>query len=380
VAISSSIIFAGLSVQHFALLKRGMEFRKIAVNDMIAAIVSNAIPILLAWWGWGYWALVAKWVISPLMLTVGAWVMCGWRPGLPTWHAGVGPLLRFAFHTYGNFLMGYLRRNIDKMLIGRFYASRSLGLYDRAYHLSSMLPNQIVSPLTSVALSAFSRLSDDPANYRRNYMKVLSIIAFVGFPLSSALALVSNDLVLLILGPQWKEAGKIFFAFGISIGITMIYITHGWLHLSLGTPDRWFRWGIVEFIVTALCFVIALPFGALGVAIAYSGSYYILLGPALWYAGKPIDLKLHSVLSIIWKYFASAFAAGLISWLVLYRSELIFNTLKAFNILFRIGATGALCILIYLIFIAAFYQGRKSISQFISVLREMTTKTFSAKE
>jgi PST family polysaccharide transporter len=118
-------------------------------------------------------------------------------------------------------------------------------------------------------------MSNDPEKYRHNYLTSLSILAFFALPLSAALTLIGKDVILLLLGSQWIRAGQIFCVFGLSIGVAVIYFTYGWLHLSLGTPDRWFRWSIVEFTVSLVFFVIGLRFGALGVAIAYSASFLI---------------------------------------------------------------------------------------------------------
>jgi len=373
-AMALSIFLGGLSNQHVSLLTRNMEFSKTISNELVARVVSITAAILLAWKGFGYWALVAKWVTIPLMITLGSWLLCRWRPGLPARGTGVRPLLKFALHTYGNFVMSYFRRNIDKILIGRSFGSQQLGYYDRAYHLSNMLPVQILSPLNSVAIATFSRLIDDPERFRHNYLKVLSILAFIGMPLSAALTLTSHDVILLILGPHWSRTGKIFLAFGPSIGVAIIYLTHGWLHLSLGTPDRWFRWSIVEFIVTILCITIGLQFGALGVAVAFSISFYLLLGPALWYAGKPIGLKLSPVISTLWKYYISGFISALLCWLVFYKYAPVSDLYNDLNVLARIVIACVLCIALYLVLIIAFHKSTKPVTNFVSVLREMVGK------
>ncbi len=370
VAMAVSIQLAGLSNQHRALLTRSMQFFKTSAIEVVAAFISVTISIVLAYRGWGYWALVMKWVISPLVITGGAWILCGWRPGSPARGTGVRPLLKFILNATGNFAIGHFRRNVDKILIGRFQGVQSLGHYDRAYHLSLMLPNQLIAPLNGVSIATFSKFSDDPVKYRHYYLKVLSILAFVCMPLSAVMTLIGKDLILLLLGPQWKTAGELFAVFGVSTGVMMLYITHSWIHLSLGTTDRWFRWGIVAIIVTVLLFVIGLPFGAIGVAIAYSASYYILIVPALWYAGRPIHLKITSVLSVIWKDFISALAAGLLSWFILYENELLSNIFRDTNIFARMTVSVILCIFIYLFLIVSLYQSTKPISQFISVLRD----------
>jgi hypothetical protein len=59
----------------------------------------------------------------------------------------------------------------------------------------------------------------------------------------------------------------------------------GGIHLSIGKPERWFRWTLVESAATALLFVLALPWGPAGIAMAWSVSFWTLLIPAFWYAG-----------------------------------------------------------------------------------------------
>ncbi len=238
--------------------------------------------------------------------------------------------------------MSYFRRNLDKIIIGRTYGSVSLGSYDRAYHLSNMLPSQVINPLYSVAISTFSKLVNDPEQYRKDYLKMISLMAFVGMPLSAALTLVSKDVILFLLGPQWDKAGRIFLAFAPSIGLIMIYITHGWLHLSLGTPERWFRWSIVEFGVTIACFLAGMPFGAIGVAVAFTVSFYILLFPALWYAGKPVELKTSAIFFTLWRYYGASLMAGMSCWAILSYVEWVSYFVKGSYILVRIGSTTVL--------------------------------------
>ena len=95
-----------------------------------------------------------------------------------------------------------------------------------------------------------------------------------------------------------------------SIGIMLIYGTHGLLHLSLGRADRWLRWVIVELSVTGLLFVIGLHWGPVGVAAAWTASFWILTIPAFWYAGRPIHLGIKPMVDAVWKYVVAALLAG----------------------------------------------------------------------
>ena len=105
-------------------------------------------------------------------------------------------------------------------------------------------------------------------------------------------------------------AGRIFALFGPGIGVMLLYNTHGWIHLSIGCPERWFRWGLLEFVCTATLFLVTLPWGPSGIAFAWTASYFILMLPGLWYAGKPVGLGIGAMVAVIWKYFVASVVAG----------------------------------------------------------------------
>lgn len=317
IGVSLTILITGISVMHLALLKRAMQFPAIAANNVFARGVSVVVSITLAWMGWGYWALVAGVVALPLSITTGAWVLCRWVPGLPRRAAGTAKLVRFAINVLGHFTMGYFARNMDNLLVGWRFGAQPLGFYKKAYDLFALSSAQLVSPITAVAVSALSRLKDDALQYRRYFLRALALLAFVGMGVGADLSLVGKDLIRVVLGPGWEEAGRIFVFFGPGIGIMLLYYTHGWIHLSIGTPHRWFRWGIVEFAVSGLLLVLGLHWGPVGIATAWTASFWILMFPSFWYAGKPIGFGVKPVLEAIWRYIVAAGgAAGVCIWLV----------------------------------------------------------------
>jgi len=371
IGVSFSIISSGMSTLHMAILRRNMQFYTISAIGIVAQIISIALAIIMAWQGFGYWALVVNMVTSSMITAIGGWIFCRWRPSLPQSGSNIKPILKFAFHTYGNFTLNYFSRNNDKLLIGWYYGAQSLGFYKKAYDLFALPANQLISPLANVALAALSRLANEPEKYRRYYFDALSIIAFIGMPLSTMLTLSGNDIILLVLGPQWHKAGEIFCYFGASIGVMLIYGTQGWLHLSLGRPDRWLRWGIAECILTTLFFIMGLPFGAVGVAIGYAISFYVLLVPCLYYAGQPIGLQLSLIVSSVWRYFIAALIAGLLSFAILYKMDFIGSIFANLHVFFRIVIASSFCLTLYLILVILFYQSINPIKNFLSTAYQM---------
>lgn len=371
IGIAFSIFASGLSTLHMAILRRNMQFYLVSGIAVSARAVSVFLAIILAWAGWGYWALVVNTVAYPFSAAIGAWYYCHWRPGEPGKIKDIMSMLKYAIHTYGNFTLNYFARNIDKLLVGWRYGAEYLGFYKKAYDLFSLPANQLTAPLSNVALAALSRLVGEPLKYQHYYLSAISTISFVGMALSAILTLAGYDIIILILGPQWEKAGDIFCYFGASIGIMLIHSTQGWLHLSLGRPDRWVRWSIFESIFTTIAFIIGLPFGITGVAIAYTVTFYLLVVPALLYAGKPIELKLSSVLSATWKYFAAAILSTAISYTVVFSFNITAPFFTKLNILIRIILSSILCLSLYLSLTIVLHRGIQPINQFISTAYQM---------
>jgi len=310
IVMSVSILCGGLSTIHLALLQRSMKFHLTSVIFLLAAILSTAVAIVAAARGLGYWSLVLRRIGQPLGMAVFAWLLLKWLPGRPAKGTSIASLLKFGIRTYAYFLMDYFRKNSDRVIVGRFFGTVPLGHYDRAYQFSAILPNQLTASLAGVGVAALSRLKDDPKRYLGYYAKALSILAFVAFPGSVLFTLIGKDLILLLLGNQWARAGDIFAALGPAVGLVVIYDSNVWLHISLGRPDRLFKWSIAAFFAALACFFVGKSFGPMGVAVAYSVLFYVMLLPALRYAGQPMGIKTAFHLGILWKYWAAAFLAG----------------------------------------------------------------------
>jgi O-antigen/teichoic acid export membrane protein len=310
VGMSVTIFLTSTSVVHLALLKRAMRFSSVSAVETLGRGASVSVSIFLALAGWGYWALVAAAVVQPMIASIGAWFLCRWVPGLPRRVAGTGATLQFATHVYGWFSVNYFARNMDNVLVGWRFSAHALGVYKKAYDLFALSVGQFVAPLSDVAVSALSRLRRDPVQYRQWLISTLGVVAFLGMGLGAGLTLTGRDLIRLLLGTGWEEAGRIFTYFGPGIGIMILYCTHSWIHLSIGRADRWFRWGIVQFAVTGLLFILGLRWGPAGIAVAWSLSFWILTIPALWYAGRPIGLEVAPMFAVVWKYVLASLLAG----------------------------------------------------------------------
>jgi len=373
IGLSLGILIAAVGTIHSALLKRAMRFTVVSALDVVALLAYTAVSILLAWRGWGYWALVAGIVAAQSSTTIGVWWLCRWIPSWPRRTGQTGAIVRFAAKVYGQFSVLYSSQNIDNLLVGWRFNAVALGFYKKAYDLFALTSAQLTAPLNNVALAALSRLKQDHLRFRRYLATSLGMIAFAGMAISADLTLVGRDVVRLVLGPNWSESGEIFELFGPGIGVMLLCSTVGWIHLSIGEPGRWLRWTLVQLALTLSLFLAALPWGPPGVAAAWSISYWTLLIPGFWYAGRPIEFGVSALIAAIWKYAAAAVAAGLGTAAII-RGTAFWGTPSGTSTVFvAIIIISTLFVTLYVGTVILFHRGLAPLRQLTSLLRELAS-------
>src|SRR5262249_53649365 len=133
--LAAGFLFNAAEVQHSALLQREMRFTATALIEILSLLTSTATGIGMALCGSGYWALVGMSLVAPIVYATGAWLATAWVPGLPHKNADIRSMMRFGGTITLNGLVVYVAYNLEKVLLGRFWGTKVVGLYGRAYQL-----------------------------------------------------------------------------------------------------------------------------------------------------------------------------------------------------------------------------------------------------
>ena len=311
--LASVFIFSGLGVQHEALLKRQMRFTSIAKISVISLFTSLIVAIIFAWYQAGYWALVFLNLTLTLVYTAGIWIACSWRPGLPVWNSGIRSMLAFGGNLTAFHCLSYFSRNLDNLLIGRYWGSQQLGLYAKAYQLILLPIQQINAPMTSVALPTLSCLQTKSEQYCRYYYKALLSITTLGMALVAFTFASADKMILFFLGEQWLAVVPIFRLLMPAAFIGTLNVAESWVYQSLGRTDRQLRLGLIMSTIDVLIFAVSVRWGAIGVAAAYGLSRPILWLPKIMYCYRGTPLRLSALFStLLHPVFASIGAAALL--------------------------------------------------------------------
>jgi O-antigen/teichoic acid export membrane protein len=287
IALSVGFLLGGFGVQHEALLKRQMKFTSLALVELTSMLCGILVAVITAWYGARYWALVYNQLVVAAVYAGGIWIACRWRPGLPVFNSGIADMLRFGRNLTGHGVLNYFARNLDNILIGRFWGAAQLGLYAKAYQLLLLPIDQTTVPLDGVAVPALSRLVSSPERYRRAYLRLLEKVAMVTMPGIAFMMATSDWFVRILLGPQWMEAARIFTLLGIIGLLEPIGNTAGWLLISQKRTHHLFQWGLINGSISIASIAAGLPWGVMGVAGSYAIVGLCIRKPLLfWFLGR----------------------------------------------------------------------------------------------
>lgn len=293
IALGASFILSGVAVQPFALLTRTMQFGRIAKIEITSVAVSATIGVYLAFEGMGYWALVVQALTGQGVRLVLVLFHAKFRMQRPRWAVGTLELVRFGGQLALNGLLIYFARNLDNVLIGRYWGTEELGYYSRAYFLMvlpSMLATGVLANLMVPSLSAFQ---DDIARFGSVYRRAVRLVAFFGCPIAVGLALTAPEAVRLVFGEKWAPVVPMFLWLSVA-GITQpIYNTMGWLFTAAGNVRLYFAVTVLNCAVLAVTFFCTVPYGAVAVAMGYGLVMgLLLLWPAMFFAHRAASLSL----------------------------------------------------------------------------------------
>jgi O-antigen/teichoic acid export membrane protein len=285
VALSIGFLLEALAVQHMAILNRQMRFTLLSGVELGCTAAGFLIGALMALMNWGYWSLVGATLSTSALRATAVWTLSRWRPQRPAARSGTRPLVRFGADLTLVGVVWAVSRGCDSVLIGRYLGSDALGLYSRATALLTRPLERLMSPVYTVIVPALSRLQSEPDRYRNAFAQVFEGLAIGAFFLAGLLLPLANLLVRVILGAKWDAAAPIFAALTLTVIYFPLASATSWLYTSQGRGRDLLVTACVgaAFMVTA--FLVGLPFGATGVAIAYSLSGLLAILPVTFYMG-----------------------------------------------------------------------------------------------
>lgn len=299
--LGAGFLLSGLAAQPIALLNRSMNYKAVAKIEVFSITAGAIAALYAAYIGLGYWALVIQGLTSGSVRAILAIKMSKINLYGPKRNVDTFSLVSFGGTLAVNGLLIYIARNLDSVLIGKYWGAEELGYYNRAYFLM-LLPSMLATGvLTNLMVPSLSAFQNDLERFGNAYRKALTLVALIGCPMALGLALTADEMVNLIYGDQWQPVVPILLWLSIASVTQPLYNTTGWLFTAVGQAKSYLVLTIISGIVLSICFYLSVNNGAIGIAKAYGIVMGVIIFiPALWWSHKVARISFIQSLKQLW--------------------------------------------------------------------------------
>lgn len=208
--LSLVFIFSSLGQVQSVILRKKLNFKALTIQGLIATTFGGILGVLLAFQGWGVYALIVQQLTSALLGSFLIWKLSNWKPELMFSYKEIKNLTGFSLFVFLDSLFSTIFKNLDVLLIGKVFSPMVLGFYTRSVSLKDQVTNFSSLSLTKVFYPVLSELQDDDTEYSRIYFKVISVVSFLSFGLSGVLYVLGSDIILGLFGSKWAPSVPIF--------------------------------------------------------------------------------------------------------------------------------------------------------------------------
>ena len=287
IVLGITFILAGITAQPIALLNRQMDFKAIAKIEVFSILFGAIVGLIMAYNGAGYWALVYQTIANQAVRAVLSFHISRIAIIKPTFGVGTFQLVAFGGTLAINGLLIYAARNLDSILIGKYWGAEQLGLYNRAYFLM-LLPSMLATGvLSSLMVPSLSALQDNKMKLYNAYSKALKMVALVGCPLALGLGLSSEEIVYIIYGEKWGAVVPLINWLIIASITQPLFNTTGWLFTATGNAKKYLWLTVISGVLLSISFFLSVPYGVGALAAAYGGMMGVIIFiPSMWYSHK----------------------------------------------------------------------------------------------
>ena len=262
-----SLFFSAINGVQGTYVSKKMQFKRFFFSSMGAVLGSGIIGVILAYNGFGVWALVMQHVFSGFFSFVILWFTVKWRPKLIFSFARVKTLFSFGWKLLCSGLLDTVFKNIYSLIVGRIYKSQVLGYFNRGQQFPQVIASNLNGSIQSVMLPTLSANNDNPAEVKKITRRSISTSAFVLMPCMFGLAAVAEPLVKVLLTDKWLPCVPFLQLACISYALYPIHTANLTGINALGRSDIFLKLEIIKKCVTVLNILITLPFGIYAMAI-----------------------------------------------------------------------------------------------------------------
>lgn len=217
-----------------AVITREMQFRVLFVCTCIANVISGAVGIILAYVGFGVWALVFQQLSQQALLTIILYIRVRIKVRFRFCAESFKVIFPFSMKVLLSSMMSFVADAAYNVAVGKKYSMEDLGYYNRGASFPQQFSLYTFGAISSVLLTALSRHADNLELLKQLLRKVSTTTIYIIFPMMMGLCCVAEPFVSVVLSDKWLPCVGVLQWCCLYFAATPIMLTNVQAHLAIG--------------------------------------------------------------------------------------------------------------------------------------------------
>lgn len=266
--ISLTIVISGVKGIQQAYVSKNMLFKRFFFSTLGGTLISAIIGIIMAYMGFGVWALAVQQLSNTAIDTLILWVTVKWRPSKRFSIERLKSLFSFGWKLLCSSLLDTLYNNVRSLIIGKMYSASDLAYYNQGEKFPKFIVSNVNTSIDSVLLPTMSSAQDDRNRVKNMTRRAIKTSTYVMAPLMMGLAFCAEPVIKIILTDKWLLCIPFLRIFCITYMFYPVHTANLNAINALGRSDLFFKLEIAKKIVGITLLFSTIWFGVM--AMAYS--------------------------------------------------------------------------------------------------------------
>jgi O-antigen/teichoic acid export membrane protein len=324
--LSLPILIQPFSLIPTTILTRKLDFKSLTKSFNLATMISGIIAVLMAYYGYGVWALITNQVLAIGLAVPTLYHFTKWAPKL-TWNRGYfKEIFNFGIYSTGTSLTRSVMGNVDKLIIGKMMGKELLGAYTLAITLTEHLASFLVRITNKVIYPVFSHQQDEKDKLRHFYLLIMKVNAIMVYPIMFFLICFAEEIIVTFFGENWVNAILPLKIIAVAMIVNVLSNGFDAMLRARGKPKMEFK--IIALVnisvLIPLLFLGSYFYGMVAASLAIPLNSIVLVTTATLVLKKEIELRIIDILKTI----KSAMAGGSLGLIIVYSIKLLTTDLN----------------------------------------------------
>lgn len=306
------IINALCIVQRTKLVKR-IDFKTQTKVSILSVVLSGFIGILLAYKGYGVWALCLQSILNSLFQFILLSLYVRWLPKMVFSKKSFAEMFSYGSKLLGASIISVIYSNLYTIVIGKRFSSETLGYYSRADQFVKFPSTNIAAIISKVSLPVLSLIQNEDEKLSYAYRQIIKYSSFIIFPLMIGLIAVAKPFILVVLSEKWIGVVPIMQILCLGFMVDHLSVLNLNLLYVKGRTDLVLKLEIVKKVIAVIILFATLPFGVITMCWGKVSYDFIAVLINSYYTKKLINLSIaRQYLDILPYFVASIILFGLV--------------------------------------------------------------------